>query len=117
VALAGRRQQGPLEDLVPARGWDLLDQHARKHGYPTELLISFVREESAFDPLRESFANAIGLTQMIAPTAKRFAKGTGIKVSRLKDGTIPEMSNEIAVALRPGGGGATTGAAARMKGN
>src|SRR5687768_12480466 len=44
--------------------------------------IGIVREESAFDPLRESFANAIGLTQMIAPTAKRFAKGTGISVSR-----------------------------------
>jgi len=27
------------------------------------------------------------------------------------------MSNEIPVALRPGGGGATTGAAARMKEN
>ena len=44
--------------------------------------IGIVREESAFDPLRESYANAIGLTQMIFPTAERFAKGTGIKVSR-----------------------------------
>jgi len=66
----------------PRAWWDLLDRHARQHGYPTELLISFVREESAFDPLRESFANAIGLTQMIAPTAKRFARGTGIQVNR-----------------------------------
>src|SRR5262249_28950848 len=49
---------------------------------PTELLISFVREESGFDPQRESWANAHGLTQMIVPTGKRFAKGTGIKVDR-----------------------------------
>ncbi|HWM87290.1 MAG TPA: transglycosylase SLT domain-containing protein, partial [Kofleriaceae bacterium] len=66
----------------PRAWWPLLDRHARQHGFPTELLISFVREESGFDPLRESFANAIGLTQMIAPTAKRFSKGTGISVSR-----------------------------------
>lgn len=66
----------------PIAWWDLLERHAKKQGYPTELLIAFVREESAFDPLRESFANAIGLTQMIFPTARRFAKGTGIRVTR-----------------------------------
>jgi soluble lytic murein transglycosylase len=70
------------EIAYPRAWWNLLDRHARQHGFPTELIISFVREESAFDPLRESFANAIGLTQMIAPTAKRFARGTGISVSR-----------------------------------
>jgi len=70
-------------DIAYPRGWwTLLDKHAHLQGYPTELLISFVREESGFDPLLESWANAIGLTQMIAPTAKRFAKGTGIEVSR-----------------------------------
>jgi soluble lytic murein transglycosylase len=66
----------------PTAWWSLLDKNARKHGYPTELQIAFVREESAFDPLQESWANAIGLTQMIRSTARRFAKGTGIKVSR-----------------------------------
>ncbi len=70
-------------DIAYPKGWwALLEKHARLQGYPTELIISFVREESGFDPLLESWANAIGLTQMIAPTAKRFAKGTGIEVSR-----------------------------------
>jgi len=66
----------------PKAYWSLLEEHAKKHGYPTALQIAIVREESAFDPLRESYANAIGLTQMIYPTAIRFAKGTGIVVSR-----------------------------------
>ncbi len=66
----------------PRAWWPLLDKWAKHRGHPTELQIAFVREESAFDPLRESYANAIGLTQMIFPTARRFAKGTGIKVSR-----------------------------------
>jgi soluble lytic murein transglycosylase len=70
------------EISYPKAWWPLLERHAQPLGYPTELLISFVREESAFDPLRESFANAIGLTQMIQPTAERFARGTGIKVDR-----------------------------------
>ncbi|MEM9493865.1 MAG: lytic transglycosylase domain-containing protein, partial [Myxococcota bacterium] len=62
--------------------WPLLAKHAKKHGFPVELLIAIVREESAFDPLRESYANAIGLTQMIFPTARRFGKGTGIEINR-----------------------------------
>ncbi|MBT8495642.1 MAG: transglycosylase SLT domain-containing protein [Deltaproteobacteria bacterium] len=66
----------------PKAWWPLLTKWAKKRGYPPELQIAFVREESAFDPLRESYANAVGLTQMIFPTARRFAKGTGIKVSR-----------------------------------
>jgi soluble lytic murein transglycosylase len=66
----------------PRAYWDLLTRHAAKNDIPIAMQIGIVREESAFDPLRESYANAIGLTQMINVTAERFAKGTGIKVSR-----------------------------------
>jgi soluble lytic murein transglycosylase len=66
----------------PKAYWELLDKYARKQGYPTELQIAFVREESAFDPNRESIANAHGLTQMIIPTARRFAKGTRVRPTR-----------------------------------
>ena len=66
----------------PRDYWELLSEHAKKNALPVEMLIAIVREESGFDPLRESYANAIGLTQMIFPTATRFAKGTGIPVSR-----------------------------------
>jgi soluble lytic murein transglycosylase len=60
----------------------LLRKHAAANKVPFAMQIAIVREESAYDPLLESTANAIGLTQMIAPTAKRFAKGTGIAVTR-----------------------------------
>ena len=66
----------------PRGYWDLLTRHAAKNDVPIAMQIAIVREESAFDPLRESYANAIGLTQMIFVTAERFAKGTGIPVTR-----------------------------------
>lgn len=66
----------------PRAYWELLDKYAKQHGYPTALQIAIVREESAFDPIQESWANAIGLTQMIYPTATRFGKGTGIEITR-----------------------------------
>jgi len=66
----------------PKAYWELLTRHAALNKVPIAIQIAIVREESGFDPLDESYANAIGLTQMIPPTAKDFAKGTGIDPTR-----------------------------------
>jgi soluble lytic murein transglycosylase len=66
----------------PKAYWELLSRHAAINKVPIAMQIAIVREESGFDPLDESYANAIGLTQMIPPTAKDFAKGTGIDPTR-----------------------------------
>jgi soluble lytic murein transglycosylase len=44
-----------------------------------------MREESAFSPRIESFANAIGLTQMLIKTAKRFANNGPVNRDILMD--------------------------------
>jgi soluble lytic murein transglycosylase len=61
---------------------DLLSRHAEINKVPFAMQIAIVREESAFDPLLESFANAVGLTQMINSTATDFSRGTGIAPTR-----------------------------------
>jgi soluble lytic murein transglycosylase len=66
----------------PRAYWELLTRHAKANNVPIAMQIAIVREESGFDPLDESYANAIGLTQMIPPTAKDFARGTGIDPTR-----------------------------------
>jgi soluble lytic murein transglycosylase len=66
----------------PRAYFELLSRHAALNNVPIAMQIGIVREESAFDPLTESYANAIGLTQMIPPTAKDFSKGTGIDPTR-----------------------------------
>jgi len=78
----------------PRAFWNLIEKNAKRHGYPAALQIAIVREESAFDPTRESWANAIGLTQMIFPTAKRFGRGTGIAITR-KNLRDPEKNLRI----------------------
>ncbi|HEY0711373.1 MAG TPA: transglycosylase SLT domain-containing protein [Polyangia bacterium] len=40
---------------------------------PEALQLAIMREESAFNPRIESFANALGLTQMLVKTARRFS--------------------------------------------
>jgi soluble lytic murein transglycosylase len=66
----------------PQGYWELLNRHATLNNVPIQMQIAIVREESGFNPLTESYANAIGLTQMIPPTAKDFSKGTGIDPTR-----------------------------------
>jgi soluble lytic murein transglycosylase len=61
---------------------ELLSRHAKQNDVPFAMQIAIVREESAFDPLLESTANAVGLTQMIHVTAVDFSKGTGIDPTR-----------------------------------
>lgn len=75
--------------LAYPRGfYDLLSQSARENGQPEAMQLAIVREESAFDPRTESFANAVGLTQMIQPTAKRFSSGLPFDRESLRDPAI-----------------------------
>jgi soluble lytic murein transglycosylase len=53
----------------------LVEKNAKANQIPEALQLAIMREESAFSPRIESFANAIGLTQMLIKTAKRFANG------------------------------------------
>ena len=66
----------------PRAFWEILSRHAALNHVPAAMQVGIVREESGFDPLDESYANAVGLTQMIPPTAKDFSKGTGIDPTR-----------------------------------
>jgi soluble lytic murein transglycosylase len=71
------------------RGYaDLIVKHARENGQPEALQFAIVREESAFDPLQESFANAVGLTQLTQEPADRFAAGLPHDRQALRDPAI-----------------------------
>lgn len=58
-----------------------IDALAATYGYPAALQLAIVREESGFNPRIESRANAIGLSQLIVPTARRFGGEIGIRAS------------------------------------
>ena len=61
------------------RGYaELIIPNAQKNGQPAALEFAIVREESAFDPLTESFANAIGLTQLTAAPAQTLCAGAAV---------------------------------------
>jgi len=49
---------------------------------PPELVLSIMREESGFSPGIESYANAVGLMQLILPTARAAGSAHKLKVTR-----------------------------------
>jgi soluble lytic murein transglycosylase len=67
---------------------ELIEKNVALTGQPAALEFAIVREESAFDPLMESFANAIGLTQLTPPPAQRFANGLPHDSHALRDPAI-----------------------------
>lgn len=58
----------------PAPYRELVTQAEKDSGVPAAFLWGIMREESGFNPGVESSANAVGLMQLILPTAKRMAK-------------------------------------------
>ncbi len=61
------------------------------------LIWAIMREESGFNPKIESWANAIGLMQLIMPTAKSMGKKIGINVTRQNLRT-PEVNIPLGTA-------------------
>ncbi len=66
----------------------LVEESVKNTGQPAALELAIMREESAFDPNLESFANAVGLTQLTAPPAARFADGLPHDAQALRDPAI-----------------------------
>jgi len=64
---------------------ELVIKNARANQLPEALQWAIMREESAFSPRIESFANAMGLTQMLVKTAKRFSNGAPVTREALMD--------------------------------
>jgi len=70
----GGRHEAEWRLGYPKAFQDIVVKHCRANKVPEALQWAIMREESSFYPRAESFANALGLTQMMTKTAQRFAK-------------------------------------------
>ncbi len=66
-----------LKQVYPAGWGDIAREQARARGVDPLLLLALVRQESGFDARAQSSANALGLTQVIPPTARDIARQLG----------------------------------------
>ena len=75
-----------------------VDQYAAESDVPPSLLQALMREESALDPEAVSGAGAVGLTQLMLPTAQQVARRLGIPRPDRTSLTDPETSIRIGAA-------------------
>lgn len=66
------------EHAYPRAYRDLVEKHRPVGNTPPLYMYSIMRKESGFDPHVRSYANAIGLMQMIPRTTRRVARAMGI---------------------------------------
>lgn len=70
----GGRHEAEWRIGYPKAFPEIVTKHCHTNKVPEALQWAIMREESSFYPRAESFANAMGLTQMMTRTAQRFAK-------------------------------------------
>ncbi len=75
-----------------------VNQYAAASGVPPALLQALIREESALDPGAVSTAGAVGLTQLMLPTAQQVARRLGLATPDRAALTNPETSIRIGAA-------------------
>jgi soluble lytic murein transglycosylase len=80
---AGGEQLPPevLRVIFPLDYWPIIKKYSDAHGLDPWLMTALVAQESTFTADVRSPANAVGLMQLVAPTARRYASKLGIRYS------------------------------------
>lgn len=84
-----------LAHAYPQAFGDVIEEHTRDYAWEGLLFHGLVREESAFNPTVVSWAGAIGLSQLMWPTAKETARRMGIRGLRRADLRDPGTNASI----------------------
>lgn len=80
------------ELLFPLDFKDRVLESSAKFGVSPELILSVIRQESAFDPYARSHADALGLMQLLPGVAKVYGKEVGIEIGHFEDLYKPEVN-------------------------
>jgi soluble lytic murein transglycosylase len=91
-------KQNP-ELLFPRKFLDLIQSSAEKFGVRPELMLSIIRQESAFDPHARSNADALGLMQVLPSVAKNHETKTGLEIGNFENLYKPEMNIPIGASI------------------
>ncbi len=105
ISPAPNAYQSPrlLQRLVyPFLYRDLITQSAQKYGVDPLLLVSLIRQESAFNPRAHSVTGALGLTQFEPGTAQGVAARIGLKDFTLDQLYQPRVAIELGAAYLAG---------------
>lgn len=85
--------------LFPIKFHDVITRSSKKFGISAELMLSIIRQESAFDPHARSIADAMGLMQVLPSVATLQESKTKIKLNHHEELYDPEINIPIGASL------------------
>jgi soluble lytic murein transglycosylase len=85
--------------VFPIDYWPLIQKHAAVHGLDPFLVAALVAQESTFDPVIRSSANAVGLMQVLPSTGRQFARKLKIPRYTAARLTDPETNVRLGTAI------------------
>ena len=101
-------QRGRYELAYPRPFHDDVKRWSAARGIPEALVYAIMREESGFNPQIESWAGAVGLMQLMVPTAQGVSKEAGVsrvaKADLLRSGTNIQLGTQFLANLMAGYG-------------
>jgi soluble lytic murein transglycosylase len=80
-----------LQVIFPVDYWPLLQKYSKERGLDPYVVAALVAQESNFDPVVVSHANAYGLMQILPSTGRSYARKLGVRpfsANRLKEAEI-----------------------------
>ena len=78
--------------FYPTRYGDIVAKHAKNAGLDTPLMLSLIRQESAFNPRARSSSDARGLMQLLPSTARETAPGAKLTRAQAENLYDPEIN-------------------------
>jgi len=84
-----------LAHAYPLAFHDQIREVTADYAWPAMTFQGLVREESAFSPAIKSWAGAMGLSQLMWPTARATARKMGVRLSRRSELNDPRLNLDI----------------------
>ena len=88
-----------LQVIFPVDYWDLLRKHSTARNLDPYLVAALVAQESNFDPVVRSHANAVGLMQVLPTTGRSYARKLGVRPFSTRRLTEAEVNVRIGTQI------------------
>ena len=88
-----------LQVIFPVDYWPLLQKYARQRGLDPFVVAALVAQESNFDPVVRSHANAYGLMQILPSTGRQYARKLGVRPFSTKRLTEAETNVRLGTQI------------------
>ena len=88
-----------LQVIFPVDYWPLLQKYAKQRGLDPFVVAALVAQESNFDPVVRSHANAYGLMQILPSTGRQYARKLGVRPFSTKRLTEAELNVRLGTQI------------------